>query len=230
MQAALEMQIKSKIRNMQRRNYIKHNQSRHLLFLISLILFSSLINLMPLRAQDQDEEKPSLNTGPIEDQFDYMVNKSSNYEEYKVIRKAWVNTFRAHFLDSLKSMRSDIAGKQDLIDTKNTRIDSLNAELQQTREKLQTAIKNRDSLTLLGIQMNKNIYNAIMWTLIAALIVALAIFIGLFKRSNKITVQTGNDLDELKQEFEDHRRRSREQMEVVKRKHLDEINKLRNSH
>ena len=213
---------------MQRRNYIKNQASQHLIVFIFLLFSSSTVGIMPARAQD--EEKPSLNTGPIEQQFDYMVDKSSNYEDYKVIKKAWVYTFRSHFLDSLKSMRTDIAGKQVLINSKITRIDSLNGELQQTREDLQTAIKNRDSLTLFGIRMYKNLYNGVMWTVIIALIVALAVFIGLFKRSNKITVQTRNDLDELKQEFDDHRRQSREQMEVVKRKHLDEINKLRNSH
>ncbi|HYW94116.1 MAG TPA: hypothetical protein VE870_00860 [Bacteroidales bacterium] len=213
---------------MQRRNYIKNNPGQHLIIFVFLLFISITVGIKSANAQD--EEKPSLNTGPIEQQFDYMVDKSSNYEEYKVIKKAWVYTFRSHFLDSLKSMRTDISGKQALIHSKNTRIDSLNAELQQTREDLQTAIKNRDSLTLLGISMYKNIYNGVMWTLIAALIVALAVFIGLFKRSNKITVQTRNDLDELKQEFEEHRRHSREQMEIVKRKHLDEINKLRNSH
>jgi len=222
------MEINSKISTMQRRNYIKNNPGQHLIIFVFLLFISITVGIKSANAQD--EEKPSLNTGPIEQQFDYMVDKSSNYEEYKVIKKAWVYTFRSHFLDSLKSMRTDISGKQALIHSKNTRIDSLNAELQQTREDLQTAIKNRDSLTLLGISMYKNIYNGVMWTLIAALIVALAVFIGLFKRSNKITVQTRNDLDELKQEFEEHRRHSREQMEIVKRKHLDEINKLRNSH
>ena len=147
---------------MQRRNYLKLNGGQNILLFILVLLLSS--SFSQLAAQDEDEQKPSLNTGPIEEQFDFMVDKSSNYEEYKVIKKAWVYTFRSHFADSLKSMRSDIAGKQALIGQKNTRIDSLNAELQQTREELQTAIKNRDSFSLFGIRMYKSLYNGVMWT------------------------------------------------------------------
>lgn len=213
---------------MQRRNYFIGKLSQHLILLLTLICLSPLN--MVVSAQTDEGEKPSLNTGSIEEQFDYMVDKSSNYEEYKVIRKAWVNTFRSHFLDSLSTMRNEITSRQALINSKDVRIDSLNARLQQTREELQTAVKNRDSLTLLGISMYKNVYNGVMWTIIAGLIVGLAIFIGLFRRSNKVTVETKRDLNEVKDEFEEHRRKAREQMEVVKRKHLDEINKLKNTH
>ncbi len=213
---------------MQRRNYVKQRFSQHLIILLTLFLVS--LPLGVIRAQDQDEQKPSLNTGPIEEQFDYMVNKSSNYEDYKVIRKSWVYTFRSHFIDSLQNMRSNISGKQELINQKNTRIDSLNARLQDTRQELATAIKNRDSLSILGIRMHKNVYNGILWTIIAALVITMLVFIALFKRSNKVTVQKKKDLEELREEYEEHRKRAREQMEVVKRKHLDEINKLRNTH
>ena len=213
---------------MQRRNYLSRGLSQHLFAFITIILFASSFNLTS--AQTDDEQKPSLNTGPIEDQYDYMVEKSSNYEDYKVIKKSWIFTFRAHFADSVRSMRGDIVGKQILINQKDSRIDSLNSLLQQTRIQLQTAIKERDSLVLFGMRMNKNLYNGILWTLIAGLIALLAVFIGLFKRSNKVTIQMKRDLNELKEEFEDHRKHSREQMEVVKRKHLDEINKMRNSH
>ena len=213
---------------MQRRNYVKQHLSQHLIILFTFFLIFIPVNFS--QAQDQDEQKPSLNTGSIEDQFDYMVNKSSNYEEYKVIRKAWVYTFRSHFIDSLQSMRSDIQGKQILINEKNTRIDSLNARLQETREDLASAIKNRDSLSIFGIQMHKNVYNGILWTIIIILISTLLVFIALFKRSNKVTIQKKKDLEELREEYEEHRKRTREQMEVVKRKHLDEINKLRNTH
>ncbi len=213
---------------MQRRTYFNQKLSQQLLIVITILLFSSSFNL--LSAQNEEEQKPSLNNGTIEEQFDFMVEKSSNYEEYKVIKKTWVNTFRAHFLDSLKSMRGDISGKQSLISQKGTQIDSLNAQLQQTREQLQTAIKNRDSLSLIGMRLNKIAYNGVMWALIGILIVAVVVFVGLYKRSNKVTVLTKNDLTQLKEEFEEHRRRSREQMEIIKRKHLDEINKLRNTH
>ncbi len=213
---------------MQRRNYVPRELSQHLFAFITIIFLTSSFNLTS--AQTDDEQKPSLNTGTIEEQYDYMVDKSSNYEDYKVIKKAWVFTFRAHFADSVKSMRGDIVGKQILINQKDSRIDSLNSLLQQTRIQLQTAIKERDSLILFGMRMHKNLYNGILWTLIVGLIAILAVFITLFKRSNKVTVQMKRDLNELKEEFEDHRKHTREQMEVVKRKHLDEINKMRNSH
>ena len=73
---------------MQRRNYVRKPGQ----LIPVLIAFLLLPYLTPLSALTEDEEKPSLNTGTIEQQFDFMVDKSSNYEDYKVIKKSWVYT------------------------------------------------------------------------------------------------------------------------------------------
>ena len=64
-----------------------------------------------------------------------------------------------------------------------------------------------------------------MWSIIAALIALLAIFIFRFKNSNIVTKATKNALAELENEFKEHRRIALEREQKVRRELQDELNK-----
>ena len=56
----------------------------------------------------------SLETGTIDEQFDYIIQKSNRYRDergrvYKVVRREWLNTLKSHTLDSIKAIQA--AGK-----------------------------------------------------------------------------------------------------------------------
>ena len=71
--------------------------------LLSLTSFSQTSN--------ETEDKLSLNKGTIDSQFEYVIQKSNKYQDYKVVKRNWLYTLKAHTLDSLKAI------KKDLVDT-----------------------------------------------------------------------------------------------------------------
>jgi septal ring factor EnvC (AmiA/AmiB activator) len=198
---------------------------------IRSILISGIIFILlatPGKARDTGEEI-NLDNGNIEQQFDYLIRESNNYEIYEVVRRTWMNKIQSNVLDSLHQYKETIRDQQQIISGMNTDIDSLNSRLQRTRAALNESIAERDSLILLGIKMDKIVYNSILWTIILVLAGFMVFFFILFKRSNKITNQTRQDLKETTDEFEAYKKYAREKHEKTVVKYHDEIRRLKES-
>jgi septal ring factor EnvC (AmiA/AmiB activator) len=82
---------------------------------------------------------------------------------------------------------------------------------------------------LFGAQLNKVTYNIIIWFIIVALAFCLSFFVFKFSRSNVLTTQAQENLTDVEQEFDDHKKKSIEREQKVRRQLLDEINKHRNT-
>src|SRR5690606_37969572 len=72
-------------------------------------------------AQEAEEDKLSLNEGTLDNQFEYVIQKSNNYEEYKVVKKTWLYALKAHTMDSLKSMHEEYAKTLAVVDSQAKR-------------------------------------------------------------------------------------------------------------
>ncbi|MBN2164820.1 MAG: tRNA (guanine-N1)-methyltransferase [Marinilabiliaceae bacterium] len=189
-----------------------------------------IITLTLLNANVSGQETPAnpLETGTVKDQFEYVINKSGKYEDYRVIKNGWVFKLRSNTLDSIKKLDNTI----DNLDIKSknqlSTIDSLQQVLNTTNEKLEEAITKKNALSFLGTNMEKSTYQNTTFTIIILLIlVSIGVFF-LYKKSNIITLETKNALSDLQNEFEAHRKRALEREKTMARNHLNEINKLRN--
>jgi len=187
--------------------------------IVLLILFAVYSSL---QAQ-QSIEKPSLEKSNIEGQFTYVYQQSSDFEDYKMVKKWWITRLKSHVLDTLKQVEGQLLATQKLVQDKNVRIDSLNKLLSSNNVTLNSTIKEKNTLYLLGIPMDKAAYNSILWTVIAGLAFTLVLFILLYKRSNIVTIQTRDDLSEIKTEFEAFRKRALEREEGIVRKYHNEL-------
>ncbi|HLT53328.1 MAG TPA: hypothetical protein VKZ97_05545 [Flavobacteriaceae bacterium] len=179
-------------------------------------------------AQEAEEDKLSLNEGTLDNQFEYVIQKSNNYEEYKVVKKTWLYALKAHTMDSLKSMHEEYAKTLAVVDSQAKEITDLKTKLTTTKDTLDKTNTEKDSMSLFGIQMSKTGYNALMWTIIAILLGGLLLFIFKFKNSNTLTRQAQKSLAETELEFEEHRRVALEREQKVRRQLQDEINKQKN--
>jgi hypothetical protein len=173
------------------------------------------------------DEKTVVDTGTISQQFKYIVKKSTRYNDYRAIRVVWFNKLQSHVLDTLTNLKSDLKSSQLLIRNQSNEIDSLNAQLIETQEKLDKSTLEKNSISIFGILMPKTAYNSIVWLLIAGLIVLISILFVAYKRGHVITSRTKHELLETKEEFESHRKRAREREEKMARKHLDELLKYK---
>ncbi len=194
--------------------------------LTTLIL---LLNLSFLSAQNPPEEKLSLNSGTIENQFDYVIQKSYTYrgngKVYKNVERYKLDALKAHTLDSLKAVKALLTSTKQIVSNQDQEIEVLKANLEDTNATLTQTNLEKDSMSLFGILMSKASYNILMWSIVAGLLAFLLIFIFKFKNSNAITRQAKFTLAETEEEFEEHRKRALEREQKVMRRLQDELNK-----
>ncbi|WP_010663377.1 hypothetical protein [Marinilabilia salmonicolor] len=193
---------------------------------IAKILFIALITSTPITAQNEQNEA-TLDKGPVAGQFDYAIEKSSKYEEYRVVRTNWLYKLKANVLDSLSSLETTIVQKEANIDSLKSEIKTINSNLENTKEKLNKAIAQKDSIPFLGAELPKGQYNSIMWGLVLILAIGAVFLFLLFKRSHHLTGEMREKYSDLEKEYDAHRKRALEKEKTMARQHLNELNKLR---
>lgn len=195
----------------------------------ALITLIFLLNISLISAQNDTEEKLSLNNGTIDNQFEFVIRKSNRYQEYKVVKTNWLYTLKAHTLDSLNAVKQQLSDTKQIVDNQEKEIEVLKTNLSDTNSNLETLKLEKDSMSLLGMQMTKTGYNILLWSIIAGLLFLLLLFIFKFKNSNVITRNAKLALEETEEEFEAHRKRALEREQKVMRRLQDEINKQKES-
>lgn len=193
---------------------------KHLLFIAVL-----LTSFATFSQNDSEDEKLSLEEGTIDNQFEYVIRRSNNYQDFKVVKKTWLTTLKAHTIDSLKAVHKDLADTRATVDLQAQEISDLKATLESTQANLETTRSEKDNISLFGIQMSKASYKTIMWFIIGCLLALLGLFIYKFNNSNAITRQAKKNLADIEEEFEEHRKTAVEREQKVRRQLQDEINK-----
>ncbi|MFW6227330.1 MAG: hypothetical protein ACOC31_04430 [Bacteroidota bacterium] len=193
---------------------------RYAFIIISLLLCTQI------KGQTTQQRMESiLDTASIEQQVQGVIDIARVYNEHKVIHVTVANQLKGHVLDTLENLKGNIAENNQTIVSLNSTIDTLQSQLEQTQADLQQAIDTKQSILVLGAEINKTVYNSVMWVLLAGLI-AIIVFLGLmYKRAKTITNQTKKDLDELKETHEQYRKDSRERYEKIVVKHHNELKK-----
>ena len=194
----------------------------------STIVAIGLLVIFGLTAYTQQTSDPlSLDNSPIEGQFQYVYQKSTDFEEYKMVRRWYLTRLKSHVLDSLKEKEDLITQARGHISTQKSEIDSLVAAIHATDARLITAIKEKNTFTMLGIPIQKTGYSSLVWSIIAVLAFSLVILVLLYKRSYSVITHTKNDLDETRSEFEAFRKRALEREEGIVRKYHNELMKYK---
>ncbi|TGV01700.1 tRNA (guanine-N1)-methyltransferase [Flavivirga abyssicola] len=191
----------------------------------SLIVLFFTLSLPSFSQIKKDADNLSLSSGTIDNQFDFVIKRSNKYQDYKVVKKNWLYTLKAHTLDSLKAVHKDLADTRLIVKKQDKEISDLKSNLNNTQSDLDKTNTEKDNMALFGMQMSKTGYNVLMWSIIAGLLALLLFFIYKFKNSNAITKGAKHALAEIEEEFEEHRKTALEREQKVRRQLQDEINK-----
>lgn len=194
---------------------------------VSIIIVSYILLFSTINTYAQESESNPLKEAPISEQFDYTIEKSNRYEQFRVVRITWLNQLKSNVGDTLSNLHKQLVTNRNQINKHQQRIDSLNTRIENLNTRLEKAIGEKNSLSFLGAQISKSGYQSVMWGLVIVLAAGLAIFVMLFKRSHIVTNQTKTTYADLQKEFDDHRKRALEREKVMARNHLNELNKLR---
>lgn len=189
------------------------------------------LGLQDSHAQNDQEEELSLDQGNVDSQFEYVYRKSGNYRSdgklYEVVRKISLDKLRQNVMDTLNGFNTRAAELKATIAGHESTIMSLEKKLEDTTNSLAQVTEEKDNMSFLGIAVSKGTYNAILWTVIAGLLILLLFFIYRFRNSNILTQEAKTNLSELETEYEDHRRRALEREQKISRQLQDEINKYK---
>lgn len=200
-------------------------------FIKYLTTVTFIFTLSTVFAQTKTEQDNlSLNSGTIDNQFEYILKKSGDFrgtngQMYEAVKRSMLLTLRSHTIDSLKTIHKDLANTKLIVTNQAKEITDLKANLSSTKSNLDKTNAEKNSMALFGMQMSKTGYNVLMWSIIAGLLALLLFFIFKFKNSNAITKNAKHALAEIEEEFEEHRKIALEREQKVRRQLQDEINK-----
>lgn len=182
---------------------------------------------LPVNVGAQAKMMEMLDSAAIREQMDYIQQKTLIYENFRAIREDIFQKMKRNVLDTISEIKKDRTELNRLLFASNTQIDTLNSEKALLKEELDTAIKNKNTISFLGIPMNKILYNTLMWAIIIGLAGLLVILFLLYKRNHSVTVQMRKDFEELKEEHESHKKQARERYEKLVVSHHHEIQQLK---
>jgi len=163
----------------------------------------------------------------LKDQYNYIEEHTRIYEDYRAIREDMFQKLKRNVSDTLSSINIKIAGLNKTVSVLNRTIDTLRTNLASTRTKLEEITNTKNSIKVIGLEINKLTYNRIMWTILLALIAVLLLGFLVFKRNLSAIFNTKKEFQELKIEFETYRKTSREAREKLTMDHFNEIKRLK---
>lgn len=158
--------------------------------------------------------------GTVEEQFDHLINNSFPYDNFKNIRGN-LPQFRKNTLDSLHALQSEIKEQNTISLSQKATIDSLQISITNMEE----ALSQRDSISLLGLSIEKGTYNLVVWLIILVLTVLLLFFIQRYKSNLQIAKESKETAEEIREEYNQHRKKAMEREQKLKRDLQDELNK-----
>jgi len=194
---------------------------------VALLLLASLFisTIHPLMAQSG--ASAVLDSATMEAQLDYIHENTRVYNDYRAIRDDIFLKMKRNMMDTLNASNLNVEELKSLLTERDFQIETLNTDLARTKTEKDEAVRNRDSLSFLGIQMSKGLYNSILWFIILGLAALTVIMVLLFRRSHQVTKDVQNELQSTQDEFEKYRKSSREKYEKLVVSHHSEIMKLK---
>jgi len=165
--------------------------------------------------------------GTVKEQMNYVQEKTRIYEDFRAIREDMFQKLKRNATDSIDAAKKAIGKLIYERQDRDVLIDSLNSAIENVKSDLELMTRTKNSIALLGMEVNKKVYNSILWTIIAALTGLLVIGFLAYKRNRILTINTKKEYEELKKEFEAYRKASREAREKMSMAHFNELKKLR---
>ena len=194
---------------------------------IRIALVFAFIIIAVLKANGQAPMPEELSKNKLKEQLDYIQVRAKLFNDYRAIREDMFQKLIGNINDTLSVAKSNISGLLIIKSKLTHTVDSLTTELGSTKSSLEEMTLTKNSMRVFGIEVNKVIYNIILWAIIAGLLAILASGFLVFKRNMTITKSTKKELKELKEEFEAYRKSAREAREKASMAHFNELKKLK---
>lgn len=161
----------------------------------------------------------------IDEKFSELIENSNNFKGYKVVDTGDLTTLQSQTSKRIAELKEEIAANKEAAREFDQKISTLKADLASMESKLEQVTAEKDAITFLGFPFSKASYQTTMWGIVGILVLALALFIVRFKKSNVHTLEARKNLAELEKEFDAYRTKALEKEQRLGRLLQDEKNK-----
>ncbi|MEM0940105.1 MAG: hypothetical protein AAF600_08280 [Bacteroidota bacterium] len=162
----------------------------------------------------------------LSEKYQILIQTSESYNQYKVIPEANMDAFWSEVMDSLTRNNQKMQSLSSQLSDQKEAIDSLNSIKIQLNRELEESLAYNDSISFLGISFTKLGYHVIVWGIIFILTILGMIIYFMFLKSNKVTIRSKKELEEVKTSYEQHKNKARQHEIKLKRELQTAINTL----
>ena len=104
-------------------------------------------------------------------------------------------------------------------------ITDLKRILDSHQKELETAYQSKDTISVMGLEINKELYNTVVLILLVFLLITTLYYMYQHKNSFEVTKNAKEALTETQNEYENYQRKMLEKQQEISRRLQDEINK-----
>lgn len=191
--------------------------------------FLLLLTNVALSQEPNPESNSASINGTLANQFDYVIQKSNNFQEYKVVKRDYLMLLKKNSLDSVGRFKNELISLKSQFSNHASIVAQLNDTLKATNEELKTLKTAQDNVSLFGSPISKTNYNIVMWGIVIVLFLILIVFLFQLKSAKSIAHEVKNNVEKIEEEFEDYKHKALEKEQKLGRQLQDEINKHKSS-
>lgn len=126
------------------------------------------------------------------------------------LKEDQLDDFYEALTDTIALLENSAEAKSAEIARLNGQIRSKDAEMNTLQQQLDESLQLQNAIMFLGMKINKNVYSVTMYLIIAGVLVLAGFVFLLYKRSLTVMHRTKKDYDELKDEYEAHKKNALE--------------------
>lgn len=213
---------------------IKNNMKA---FFLSFVIGLSVASTSVLAQGTAASENKSATA--LSGQFNDLKTKSNSYtegnREYKVVNMSLLNSFwqsvqatiketEQKQIKELNATRQDLEEARALITDQEKQLEALKLDNAQKDAAVQQSEDAVNNLSVLGLQVHKQVYVIINTAIIALLLVVLGIVYTQYKSSKRVTDVKKKEFDDVDREFAEFKKSAREREIKIKRELQTEMN------
>lgn len=161
----------------------------------------------------------------IEEQFEYILDKSYNYLTddipFEVIKNRYVLAFKENLSDSLALLQQKIKAQKSLVDELYQQINASTNTIHQLESDKSDLSTLTSTINILGFAIEKSLFKLIVLSVFTVMIIVVVVLISKLKEANKIVEDAKSEAEAAQKEQEKFRRTSMEREQKIKRELLN---------
>ena len=172
----------------------------------TLLLFLLIpITLLSFAKKDVNAWK---NEKTLNQQYSVFKKNLNFWNDSYFLTEYQLNQFYNALRDSITVFENEVLDNKSNILLLQNELNEKKQETEKIQTELDGSIKRENSIRVFGLDINKTVYSLTMYLVILGVLALAGVVFLLYKRSNKITRHTKKEFNELKEEFEIHKKNS----------------------